>query len=157
MKVYVFTFQILFIFIFGTFVVKSQTTCESDSSYLDTIISKAKEGDLVIAIARLGKKERTTELNRKRLYNVKAYLTKYIKSSILSKHPKNIVLASGEKTNGLGSIEIYFQGELFATFYLSHNEILYVGECAVDFQLYKTACDIKTQKIFYPCLNKKRK
>lgn len=156
MKICLWICSITLIFTFGVIEVNSQTTCESDSGYLDALLSKTKEDDLVIVIARLGKKEQNTELNRKRLYNVKAYLTQYIRGSILSKHPENIILATGEKTDGFGVVEIYFQGKLFTTFELSRNEILYVGECAVDFQLYKTACDIDNQKIFYPCLDKKK-
>jgi hypothetical protein len=131
--------------------IEKPTTCESDSSHLDVLLNKIREEDIIIVISRLGKTEKNINLNKRRLYNVKTYLIDYMKSSILSKHPDNIVLAVADRTNGLGTIEIYFRGKLFSKFYLSNNEDLYIGECAVDLELYKNACDIEAQKIFYPC------
>lgn len=156
MKVYFLTCFVA-MFMFNGSIAIAQTSCEENSSYLDVILSKAKEDDLVIVIAKLGAKEQNVNLNKRRLHNVKAYLTEYRKGLVFLKHPKNIVLATGEKTDGLGALEIYFQGKLFATFSLFHNEDLYVGECAIDLEFVKSPCDINEQKVFYPCLDKKRK
>lgn len=60
----------------------------------------------------MGKNERNTDLNRRRLHNVKACLTQYRKGSFLSTHTENIILAFGENTNGRGVVQIYFKGEL---------------------------------------------
>ncbi len=149
---------VFFVFNLYSQTTEKSTTCESNSSYLDALLQNLSEEDLIIVISRLGKIEQNHNLNERRLHNVKAYLTDYMKSSILSKHLNNIILATGDKTIGLGVIEIYYKGKLFSKFYLSHNADLYVGECAVDLSIYKDACEIEAQKKFYPCklINKKK-
>lgn len=134
----------------------SQTICEEGSAILDLVVDKAKDKDLVIVIARLGEKERSGELNRRRLHNVKAYLTEYRAGTIYSRHPDNIILATGSPTKGEGTIDIYFGGELLYKFRLHRNADLFVGECAIDLEFVKTPCDIQAQKVFYPCLDRKK-
>lgn len=137
--------------------VEKPITCELTSSYLDYILDKASEKDLLIVIARLGKNENQVDLNRRRLFNLNAYLTKYKSDSVFSRNPRNIILATGDKSDGFGVLEIYFKGNLFEKFHLSQNQDLYIGECAVDLEFFKSPCEINSQKIFYPCLGDSKK
>src|SRR5687767_3549941 len=156
-KIYIIILCFVFLFLVNTVKIMAQTSCEEASGTLDAIIANAKDESLVIVIARLGNKEKNTNLNKRRLHNVKTYLAEYIKGSPISKHPENIILATGDKTDGLGIIEIYFKGILFSKFLLRHNADLFIGECVVDFEFVKSSCDLEAQKVFYPCLDKKRK
>jgi hypothetical protein len=35
--------------------------------------------------------------------------------------------------------------------FVGHNKDLFVGECAIDLQVHKGPCEVKAQKVFYPC------
>lgn len=131
-------------------------SCEQASGYLDYILENATENDVVIAIAYSGKGEDGPLRNKRRLFNLKTYLTTYKKGTVFVNHPENLVLASGEAQKGNGRIEIYFKGKLFQTFFVPLNKDLYVGECAIDLELYRKPCDVESQKVFYPCLDRKK-
>lgn len=133
------------------------TTCEYGSARLDYILDNISERDIVIVVARLGRNEKNLDLNRRRLFNVKHYLTNYRGHKFFVKDPKNLVLVTGDRTEGLGTLEFYFRGELFDTYLLPANKDVYLGECAVDLEFYKTPCNIPEQKGFYPCLDSVKK
>lgn len=103
-------------------------------------------------ISRLGRDDVNQSLHQRRLHNIKAYLTKYREGTIYARDSSNIIFVSGKKTDRLARIDIYFRGDIFTRFVLSKNNDLYVGECAVDLELYKSACDIPGQNVFYPCI-----
>jgi hypothetical protein len=131
--------------------VPKPTTCEYASSYLDYVLNKASSGDTLIVIARLGRNANNISLNSRRLFNLKEYLTVYQGKSVFSNNPRNLILATASRTNGLGRLELYFKGELIETFYLPFNRDLYIGECAVDLEFFRSPCDVPSQKVFYPC------
>src|SRR2546423_9088201 len=85
--------------------------CNSNSAQLDRVRNEVwsgiEKGEVVIAIARLGKGEISRELNRRRLFSVQAYLTKRT-----ALPEKNIVVAEGERAEGYGRVELYVGGKL---------------------------------------------
>ncbi len=132
--------------------VPAQTSCGSNGAILDVLLSRAKSGDKVVAIARLGLLESDESLSKRRLHNLNAYLTRYRPNTVFSKQPENLILITGRKTQGLGTVEIYFQQTFFTEFIVSTDLDLFVGECAVDLELHKNVCELKEQRIFYPCI-----
>ena len=102
--------------------------CESDISILDAASRKAGEDGLIIAIARLGNGERERKLNRRRLHNVRVYLTEWNGR----RDPKTVVTAEGERVNGYGGIELYVGGRLFHILLARPNSDLIVGSCTYE-------------------------
>ncbi len=134
--------------------VSAQTSCEENSGILDSLLANAGPDDYVIVIGRLGARESSQDLTRKRLANVKIYLTEYFEHTVFSKNPERLILASGEKSSGLASIELFFRGVRYFTLEIAHNQMLYVGECALDLEVHKSLCEVPRQKIFFPCRKK---
>lgn len=103
--------------------------CEGNSYRLDGLRNQWKESQLlnekgvVILIARLGKGESNNQLNRRRLYTVSKYLNIPAKS---------IITAQGEKTDGLGVVEIYINGALAESLTVRKCGDLRVGICDND-------------------------
>jgi hypothetical protein len=87
--------------------------CPQIQATLDAVAQEAGSST-VIAVARLGDGETAQRLNARRLYNVRTYLTKRRGAPLLG--DAQLVTATGEKTRGLGSVEIYLRGERYATF-----------------------------------------
>src|SRR3954466_13639849 len=83
------------------------TSCELANGFLNLAMSEGSRDVVLIVIARLGKTEYRQELNKRRLYNVEMYLTKFNKDSFFAKNPKNVIYAEGEKTEGLGVLELF--------------------------------------------------
>ncbi len=104
--------------------VANVNNCELNVLRLHDANAAAGKDDLIIVIARLGKGDRSREVNRRRLHNVKTYLVEF-----LGRPPKTIVLAEGERKNGLGSIDLYVRGKLADTLELGAGEDLLVGSC----------------------------
>ena len=79
----------------GFNVASGQTSCEWNSATLTALIQKSSPDDTVIAIARLGAKETNTNLNVRRLHNVKTFLATYgsAQGNILR---RKVILAVGE-------------------------------------------------------------
>lgn len=102
--------------------------CESDIAILDAASRQAGEDGLMIVIARLGDGERNREVNRRRLYNVRTYLTEWDGR----RNPKNIITAEGERSNGYGRIELYVGGKLFYVLFVNRNADLIVGSCTYE-------------------------
>lgn len=105
--------------------------CEGNSRRLDSIRNKAQAGgerQVIIAIARLGKGERTPELNRRRLHTVRSYLT------AMRLPTQKLVTAEGERVSGYGRVEIYVGGELADVLAAAPCEDLLVGMCENDME-----------------------
>ena len=104
--------------------------CEDTIARLDAVANKLKEDNKnvkkVIFIARLGKKEVDLYLSARRLFAVRKYLV-----SQGVKEDK-IIGAFGEKTKGLGRVEIYLTGYMFETLSLGHRKDIPVGYCEHD-------------------------
>lgn len=109
----------------------SPDNCEGNSFRLDAIRNKWKESHLlnekgvVILIARLGKAESDTQLNQRRLYTVSKYL---------NFANGGVVTGQGEKTDGLGIVEVYIEGVLVESLAVKNCEDLRVGICDNDLE-----------------------
>lgn len=103
--------------------------CEMNINLLSNAHHLAGDDTIIIAVARLGTGERNPEINRRRLHNVKAYLT----SLGWKRRPETVVTAEGERVNGYGRIEIYVRGGHWATLAVRRNQDLIVGLCEPDY------------------------
>ncbi len=83
--------------------------CEYNISTLSAAHHTAGDDGLVIVIARLGDGEYTKDLNRRRLHNVRVYLTEFD----WHRRPETVITAEGEPVKGYGRIELYVKGNLF--------------------------------------------
>ena len=101
------------------------SNCEYNSHVLNNVHHLGGEKGLIIVIARLGHGERNRALNRRRLQNVRAYLTE----SGWNRDPQTIILAEGERVKGYGRIEFYIHGNLFTVLGVTRNRDFAVGSC----------------------------
>ena len=103
---------------------------------------------LIIAIARLGDGERRRELNRRRLHNVRVFLTQ------LQKHKAStVIIAEGEPVSGHGRVELYVGGRLFQVIAIKTNDDLLVSATCEPDNIRPKWPDSN----FYPYLDKKPK
>ena len=109
--------------------------CNSNSAQLDRVRNEAssgvEKGEVIIAIARLGKGEGSRELNRRRLYSVQAYLSK--RAGVPE---KNIVVGEGQRAEGYGRVELYVGGKLLNVLLVEPNKLLCVECCGIDESYY---------------------
>lgn len=98
--------------------------CESNIIRLQNIDNAAGKDGLVIAVARLGDGERTRDLNRRRLHNIRLYL-----KEIRQRPAETLVMAEGESVRGRGRVEVYVGGKLVDVFILKRGEDLAAGSC----------------------------
>jgi len=101
----------------------------------------------LIVIARLGDGERNRGLNRRRLHNVRTYLSEYVHA----RAAETIVTAGGERVSGYGRIELYVGGRLFHVLTLPRNGDLLVGSCYYEIDI---PADKERQKNLYPWLDR---
>jgi hypothetical protein len=101
------------------------TNCENHIAILEAAHHDAGKEGLIIVIARQGTGENRRDINRRRLYNARAYLTDYLKL----RAPETIITAEGEPVNGYGRIELYVGGRLYYALALRRNADLVVGSC----------------------------
>lgn len=120
--------------------------CEYNVSILTAAHNAAGADGLVIVIARLGNGERRKEFNRRRLHNVRTFLTEFG-----NRAAQTIITATGERAGGYGRIELYVGGKLFHVLMIRPNDDLAVGSCSFDGN---NPCAYKREKKLYPCLNR---
>jgi hypothetical protein len=93
--------------------------CEVAEVVMETVTANLKgfykDAGILIAVARLGEGEKSHELSRRRLYNVRAYLKDH------GIPPERIVVAEGEAIKGFGRIEFYLSGKLVETALLKQD------------------------------------
>jgi hypothetical protein len=121
--------------------------CEMNVNLLDNAHHLAGADTIIIAVARLGTGERNPELNRRRLHNVKAYLTSFA----WKRAPGTVITAEGERVNGYGRIELYVRGGHWATLAVRRNDDLIVGLCEPDYMLGR-----EETMTFYPWRDRKK-
>jgi len=121
--------------------------CEVNDHLLDTAHHLAGDDTVIIAVARLGTGERNPALNRRRLHNVKAYLTSFGWKRRLD----TVVTAEGERVNGFGRIDVYVRGGLWATLAVRRNDDLIVGLCEPDYMRGE-----EETRTFYPWRDRKK-
>lgn len=102
----------------------------------------------IIVIARLGDRDLKPNLNKRRLHNIRAYLTQAV-SEQFRREPQTIILAEGEPVKGFGQVEFYLDGRLIEVLKLHRNSDFvidcYGGVDGAD------PCAEDWQKLFYPC------
>jgi hypothetical protein len=105
--------------------------CEGNAARLDVVRNKstvAGENKVTIAIAKLGIGEQSRELNRRRLYSVRTYLT------AMGLPSQRLITAEGERVQGHGRIEVYIGGELVEVLSVKRCKDLPVGMCENDLE-----------------------
>jgi hypothetical protein len=90
---------------------------------------ESADGSVVILIGRLGREEQSRELSRRRLHNVREFLTDYIPGH-------TIVTAEGEKAKGYGRVEIYIGGKIVDSMLAERNKDLLVDCCEGNARYY---------------------
>jgi hypothetical protein len=135
------------------------TNCEDRTARVDGINQSVSPGELIIVVARPGAGETRADLGRRRLYNVRAYWTKFLPAEMRRK-PETIIPSEGERVAGSGRLEFYTCGKLSNAIKFRRNEHLLVGECYPPDDSYIrngkfNLCEVKSNQIFYPCLNEK--
>lgn len=120
-------------------------SCEENLIHIEIVGKLASEEDqrtgMMIVIARLGDGERLQELNRRRLHNVRVSLTEN-----LGVDPRRIVVASGEKVNGLGRVEFYLGGKLVGGLPVKRGKDLCADCCDIDERYYPYRRDGKRRR-----------
>jgi hypothetical protein len=120
--------------------------CETNISFLSNAHHLAGSEGTIIAIARLGDLERSRELNRRRLHNVRVYLTEFD----WHRSPDTVITAEGSRVSGYGRVELYVRGVLFAVLAVRRNQDLLVGSCEPD-----SIRPIKAEENLYPYFDRK--
>jgi hypothetical protein len=127
--------------------------CQDYGAVLDVVAQNARADLPIIVIARLGKEETRSELNRRRLHNVRTYWIEFHSD----KRPfESVILAEGERVNDHGRIEIYVGGRLTTVLKVKKNFDLILGNCYPE-PLGAPHCSVKENRNFYPCLDVSRK
>ena len=122
--------------------------CEGNISSLSNAHQAANEGKLLFAIARLGEGEYKPKLNRRRLHNVRVYLTEFG----WQRDPKTLIIAEGERVKGYGRVELYVDGILFDVITLKRNGDLLVGSCEPN-----DIRPVKAESNLYPYRDRKQR
>ena len=105
--------------------------CEANAAQLDVVRNKsiaAGEKRVTITVARLGNGEQSRDLNRRRLYTVRRYLT------AMGLPSQRLITAEGERVQGYGRIEVYIGGELVEVLSVERCKDLPVGICDNDLE-----------------------
>ncbi len=102
---------------------KEPVNCELAGRYMDDAISRARraEDTPLLAIIRPGEREPSARISHMRLLQVKAYL-EYTRFS-------KYVVATGEKVQGFGRIELYVAGKLLYALPLQRNRGINLLSC----------------------------
>ena len=118
---------------------------ETNHSYLRGVLSTVREkpnpNGVIILIARLGKGEIKRELNRRRLYNVS-----FLYKEIFGIPTETIVVAEGERVDGYGRVEIYWNGEMIGALPVFKNKDIYVDCCGIDDRYYPWKDTVERQE-----------
>ena len=125
--------------------------CQHNEAFVSGIGQNIPAKTLLIVIGRAGENETKSNLNKRRLHNVRAYLTRFTKQAA----DESLILAEGEKVKGYGRLEFYINGKLTAILNIRHNWDLIVGNCYPD-PLDAPFCSVKENQVFYPCLDRSK-
>jgi hypothetical protein len=128
------------------------TGCEYNTSVLDGLAQSTSLDELIIVIAHLGRNETKSTLNHRRLDNVRVFLTEYLTNPKVRRKQQTIILAEGERANGLGRVEFYVDGKLVDTLRMRTNADLSLGNCG--WEPPQDPCP-PLMKNFYPCRDKR--
>lgn len=124
--------------------------CQDYGAVLAVVVQNAQADLPIIVIARLGKGDTRSELNRRRLHNVRTYWIEFRSE----KRPfESVIIAEGERVKDYGRLEVYVGGKLTALLKLKGNSDLIVGNCYPE-PMEAPFCDLKENRDFYPCLDR---
>ncbi len=127
--------------------------CWYNNLRLDEIKQHIPTDKTIIVIARLGDKDLKPNLNKRRLHNIRAYLT----FGESYKHTEeSIILAEGEPTKGYGQVEFYVDGKIIEVLIAHRNSDLGVTDCYAGIDG-EPLCAEDWQKLFYPCKDRVEK
>lgn len=116
---------------------KDPTNCETNAINMEQVLALMKEepnlAGNIILIARLSKQERNRDLNRRRLFNVSERYRYALKVPA-----ERIVSAEGERVEGFGRVEIYWNGEMIGALVARRNRDICVDSDADDKRYYPT-------------------
>lgn len=121
-------------------------SCEENIALLSASHQAAGKDGLIIAIARLGNGEHRRELNRRRLHNVRVYLTEFD----WQRASETVITGEGERVKGVGRVELYVGGKLVAVLGIKRNGDLLVGSCEPD-----DIRPVKAEGNLYPYLGRR--
>jgi hypothetical protein len=129
--------------------------CADRQAVIDVISQKTPADELIIVIARAGTGDVRTNLNRRRLHNVRVFWTEFLEQFGRRK-PETIVLAEGERVKGYGHLEFYVGGKLVGVVKVARNADLSIGSCYPPDDSYIrnrifNPCWVKSDRNFYPC------
>lgn len=121
------------------------TNCEYNVSVLTAAHQEAGDGGSIRVVAHLGTREKRRDLNRRRLHNVRTFLTEFG-----GRDPKSIITREGKRVDGYARVNLYIGGNLFHTFMVRRDDDLRVGVCVYEEQ--EGPCADERQRKLYPCL-----
>lgn len=102
-------------------------SCEESEAYMDAVANEARgaaaEGEVLIAVVRLGGKETSAKLNPRRMVALKKFFTKRDLPA------RSVVVTQGERAIGPGRVEFYVSGRLFRTMLLRHGSGVCIECC----------------------------
>ena len=134
--------------------------CEYRTGIIERIRAIKPADELITVVARIGESENRPNLNRRRLHNVRAYLTEWWPEGFRRK-PGTVMLAEGGKVEGYGRLEFYVGGKFVEALEVAPNADVTFNNCYppdnYDFKRSKGAydrCLVRGQEIFYPCLDR---
>lgn len=129
--------------------------CWYNQLQLDNISQHIPVDKVINVIARRGDKDLNSNLNKRRLSNVQAYLTQAVDEKF--RHSSQaIILSEGEPIKGFGQVEFYLGERLIAVLKAKANSDLRVTDCYSSYEIGKP-CANKWQKLFYPCKDQVKK
>src|SRR5207244_8949841 len=86
--------------------------CGDNIAVLDVLTQRTSPDKLIIVIAHLGDGETRTNLNQRRLHNVRTYWLEYLTAEGARRKPETVVLAEGQRVSGYGRLHFYVDGKL---------------------------------------------
>ena len=134
----------------GSVHVLGPTQCQVYGAALDVLAQNAPDGRPITVIARLGEGETNSELNKRRLHNVRVYWTEFRSDKVPA---ESVILATGERVKDHGRLEIFVGGKLALILKIKGNRDLIVGNCYPE-PLEAPLCNAKENRNFYPCLDR---
>lgn len=120
--------------------------CHGRDAALYGIAKETPSDKLITVVARLGEGESRTNLNHRRLHNVRTYWTEHLRE--YNRSPETIILREGERVKDYGRLEFYVDGKLIATLKLKQNADLVVVDCSPGPE--DPLCPAYARR-FYPC------
>ncbi len=124
--------------------------CGDNIALLDVLTQRTSPHKLIIVIAHLGDGEIKSNLNRRRLHNVRTFWTEYLTAKGARRKPETVILAEGERVKGYGRLEFYVDGKLIGLLKIRRNADLLVGTCYPTPEE-RDPCTLKSDRNFYPC------